>query len=173
MPAGPPGSDSEGSFYAGVGLVEMRSGQVSLPVGPVWHTHNEHHHASTEPERHTGYLTLATWRRDGFASLEAESVGSFTTVPFTFEGGRLQVNAWTRFGGELSVELVDVSTATMREAGSTVPGRTFADCDAIDGDHLETTILWNGDSDLSAWEGKSVRLRVRMRRARLYALQFV
>ncbi len=173
VPAGPPGSDSEGSYYAGAGLVSMRPGQVSLPVGPVWHTHNEQHHDSSDPERHTGYLVQATWRRDGFASLEAESAGSFTTVPFTFEGGSLQVNAWTRFGGELSVELVDASTATMKEAGTTVAGKTFADCDAITGDHLETTISWGGDSDLSAWAGKQVRLRFRMRRARLYALQFV
>ena len=61
----------------------------------------------------------------------------------------------------------------MREAGTTVAGKTFADCDAISGDHLETTISWNGASDLSAWVGKPVRLRVRMRRARLYALQVV
>ena len=151
----------------------MRSGQVSLPVGPEWRTHNESHFPPSGAPRHTGYLTLATWRRDGFVSLEAESQGSFTTVPFTFEGGRLLVNAWTRFGGELSMELVDASTASMREAGDTVAGRTFADCDAITGDHLETSISWNGDSDLSAWAGKPVRLRVRMRRARLYALQFV
>ncbi len=34
-------------------------------------------------------------------------------------------------------------------------------------------VAWIGDSDLFAWAGKQVRLRVRMRRARLYALQFV
>jgi len=173
VPAGSPGSDSEAGYYAGAGLVSTRSGQLSLPVGPEWHTHNESHFAPSGPPRHTGYLTFATWRRDGFVSLEAESQGSFTTVPFTFEGGRLKVNAWTRFGGEVSFELVDASTASMREAGTTVAGKTFADGDAISGDHLETTISWNGASDLSAWVGKPVRLRVRMRRARLYALQFV
>ena len=114
-------------------------------------------------------------------SLEAEAEGYCSTVPLTFEGGRLEVNAWTRFGGEIQVEVVDASRETTGRASDGVvgvpskpiEGRTFDDSDSISGDVLKHTVTWNGESDLSAWAGKPVRLRLRMRRARLYAVQFV
>ena len=176
---GEPGSDAEGGFYAGCGLVSMKPGEVSLPIGPVPRTHNQGHYAvgRTAPAPHRGYLCLATWRQDGFTSLEAESQGACTTVPFTFSGGRLEVNAWTRFGGEIRIEVVDATEETMSFTDSptspAIAGRGFQDCDPISGDALEHAVTWNGDSDLSAWSGKLVRLRLQMRRARLYSIRFV
>ena len=180
VPGGEPGTDSEGGYYAGAGLVSFRPDKVSLFVSPTWHTHNEGHYGSGRASgTHRGYWSTATWRKDGFVSLEAPDEGSFTTIPITFEGGRLTINAWTRFGGELSFELADASTEHMGRFGEGAPaesaapirGRTFNDCDPFAGDSTSHTVTWNGESDISPWANRPVRLRVRMRRARLYALQ--
>lgn len=171
IPAGPPGSDNEGGAYLGVGVVGMRPGEWSVPLSPEATTHNQ---GEGGVHRHNGYVCLATWRRDGFVSLEAEDEGHFSTVPMRFSGGKLEVNAWTRFGGEIRFELADASNETLGRTGGrsaeTVAGRSLADCDPITGDHPDHVVTWNGESDVSMLAGKPVRLRVHMRRARLYSL---
>jgi hypothetical protein len=168
VPAGEPGSGWEGGVYAGCGLVSMKPGEWSLPLGPQWHTHNQEHFPEGRlgQRPHRGFLCRAIWREDGFTSLEAETEGRCTTVPLTFTGNRLQVNVWTRFAGEVRVELAEVK-------GETVPGRSFADCDPISGDAPAHTVTWKGESDVSAWQGKPMRLRFLLRRARLHAVQFM
>ena len=118
-------------------------------------------------------MLTASWRQDGFVSLEAESLGGCSTLILAFSGSRLVLNAWTRFGGEILVELADASRDNRRTHAPAIPGRAFEDCDPISGDHLDRTVTWRGQADLSAWSGRPVRLRIRMRRARLYSLRFV
>ena len=176
IPADELGTHSKGGIYAGCGLVSIRPGEWSLAITPEAITHNQSSYMSPDEIStlpHHGYVCLATWRQDGFTSLEADSEGGFTTVPLTFTGSRLEVNAWTRFGGEVRVELADQSGETYERSSETVSGRTFEECDPISGDRLKHTVTWRGESDLSAWAGKPVRLRFRMRRARLHAIQFV
>ena len=179
-PGGEPGTPSEGGYYAGSGLVSYRPGEVSLPISATWHTHNEGHYGETRTSgTHGGHWSTATWRTDGFVSLEARDAGSFATVPITFEGGKLTINAWTRFGGEISFELADASSEHMgkfgqgvaAETATAISGRSFDDCDAFTGDSTCHTVTWNGESDISQWANRPMRLRVRMRRARLYAIQ--
>ncbi len=179
-PGGEPGTPSEGGYYAGSGLVSYRAGEVSLPISATWHTHNEGHYGVTRTSgTHGGHWSTATWRKDGFVSLEARDAGSFSTVPITFEGGKLTINAWTRFGGEISFELADASGEHMGKFGqgvtaeqaTAIPGRTFEDCDPFTGDSTCHTVTWNGEADISEWTNRPMRLRVRMRRARLYAIQ--
>ena len=138
IPAGPPGSDNEGGAYLGVGVVGMRPGEWSVPLSPEATTHNQ---GEGGVHRHNGYVCLATWRRDGFVSLEAEDEGHFSTVPMRFQrrearGQRLDslrrgdpvragrpppTRHWGRDGWPLPAE--------------TVAGRSLADCDPITGDH--------------------------------------
>ena len=120
-----------------------------------------------------GYVCWATWRQDGFTSLEAETEGSCATEPFTFSGNRLEVKPWSRFGGGIRIELADASSENMFSSSDGSTGHTYDDCDPVTGDALKHTVTWNGESDLSAWAGKPVCLRFRMRRARLHAFQFV
>ena len=183
IPAGDPARGFDSSVYAGSDLISMRPGECSLPIAPRPCTHNQYEFPGQyEALPHRGYVCLATWRQDGFTSLEAETEGFCATVPFTFEGGRLQVNAWTQFGGGIRVELADTSVQTKcartewepgQGSGSqTIPGYSFADSDPISGDSLNHMVTWNGESDLSAWAGKSIRLRFHLRRARLHAIRF-
>ncbi len=173
IPFGDPGRGFASSIYAGSDLISLRPGECSLPLAPRPCTHNQYEFPGQyESLPHRGYVCLASWRQDGFTSLEAETEGACSTVPFTFEGGRLQVNAWTQFGGGIRCEVADASAQTKWSGSPSVPGRTFADSDPISGDVLHRTVTWNGESDLSAWAGKLIRLRFQMRRARLHAVRF-
>jgi len=173
IPSGEPGSNWEGGVYAGCGLASLQPGEWSLVIGPTHYTHNQPHHSRGQPSArpNRGCLCRAIWRQDGFTSLEAQTEGRCATVPITFTGKRLEVNAWTRFGGEIRVELA--ASDEQMGPGETVAGHAFEDCDPISGDALKHTVTWRGESDLSAWAGKPMRLRFWLRRARLHAIQFV
>ena len=178
IPVGEPGSGLEFSIYAGCELLNLRPGEWSLPISPRPVPHNQWFYRAelpvgTSDASDRGYVCLATWRQDGFTSLEAETEGSCATIPFTFSGNRLEVNAWSRFGGGMRVELADASTETRFSSSEAIAGRTFDDSDPISGDALKHTVTWNGESDLSAWAGKPIRLRFQLRRSRMHAFQFV
>jgi len=174
IPSGEPGSGWEGGVYAGQGLVSFRPDVWTLPLGPRWHTHNQARYAdarSQEPPSR-GYLCRAEWREDGFTSLEAEKEGRCATVPIVFDGRALKVNVWTRFGGEVRVELVDAVGEEMLRS-EPVAGYSFSECDPISGDVPGQIVTWNGRFDLGAWAGRPIRLRFLLRRARLHAFRFV
>lgn len=166
--AGEPGSNWEGGVYAGCGLAELTPGEWSLPIGPKWHTHNQGHYLEGRPANppDQGYLCRAIWRSDGFTSLEAPVQGGCTTRPLAFRGSQLQVNVWTRFGGEVRIELAEAS-------GAPIPGYAFDDCDPITGNAPCHVVAWHSNGDLTALRGQSLRMRFFLRRARLHALQFV
>ena len=166
---GEPGTASEGGVYGGLGIVSLKPGEWSLPFTPRRASHNTVFFDTELPE--TGVVP-ATWRQDGFISLDADGQGSFTTMIIDFTGNHLELNVWTRLGGEVLVELADASKDNRREHSPAIPGRTFADCDLITGDDVAKTVIWGGNSDLSDLAGKSIRARFKMRRAKLYAFQF-
>ena len=174
IPSGEPGSGWEGGVYAGRGLTSFNPGELALVIGPRWHTHNQARFPAERqgdlPSR--GYLCCARWREDGFTSVEATTEGRCTTVPLSFAGHELTVNAWTRFGGEMRVGVVEALGPEMSDTRP-VEGYTIDECDPISGDALKQTVTWNGRSDLKAWAGRPIRLRFLLRRARLHAFQFV
>ncbi len=169
--------DSSGlgsSVYAGCELISLKPGEWALPISPRPTSHNAYEFPGGYPDTtDRGFVCLASWRQDGFTSLEAETEGLCVTIPFTFTGGRLEVSVWARFGGGIRFELADASVETKFEAATAIRGHTFDDCDPVSGDVLNHAVSWHGDSDLSAWSGRPVRLRFQMRRARLHAFQFV
>ena len=189
IPVGPPGSGMEAGVYAGVGLVSIRPGEWSIPIAPQATTHNQcQFEEGIEHMPHHGFVCLATWREDGFTSIEAESEGSFSTSPFTFDGRELEINSWSNYGGAIQVEVAEAPVITKagleavadrdriatvgRGDAPPVEGLTFADCDVITGDNLRRTVTWKGESDLSSLAGKSVRLRFKMHRSRLHSMKF-
>ncbi len=173
IPAGPPGTGLEAGVYAGAGLVNIKPGEWSIPIAPQGTTHNQcQFKEGLEDIPHHGFVCLATWREDGFTSIEAESEGSFTTSPLVFKGSSLKLNTWSNYGGAIKAELVEVPEGRRRGYVPPVAGRSFDDCDVITGDNLHHTVTWNGESDLSAWEGKNVRLRFRLHRSRMHAIWF-
>ena len=117
-----------------------------------------------------------TIRLDGFACMQ--SGGSDVTVitkPFTFEGNTLTLNMSTSAAGFVSVEFLDAEKAP-------IPGFSGNDAYKLFGDDISIKALFkrgNGTSghecslDLSAIEGKVVRIRFILREAKLYSMQFV
>ncbi len=115
----------------------------------------------------TGARGRAVLRLDGFVSADAAYTGGeLTTVPIVFEGDALQLNVDTSAGGVVRVELLDIQ-------GNAIPAFTAADSEEVNGNYIRHIVTWNGQSDVSALAGKSVRLRFRMRDAKLYSFQFV
>ena len=110
-------------------------------------------------------LALAKLRLDGFFFLEAkEKPGTVVTKPFKLEGDKLQVNV-DAVAGYVKVELLDA-------AGKPIPGFSGDAAQTYRGyDNLRLEPRWKGQPDLSALEGKEVRLRFHLTNAKLYAFQ--
>jgi hypothetical protein len=168
IPAGQAGSGVEGGVYAGCGIAETLAGEWAIPLAISAHTHNARPFAGGRIPTDVlerGFICLAYWRKDGFMSLHAPSEGKWTSTPVTFSGRLLRVNALTQYGGEILCELASAS-------GEPIAGFTFEECDPISGDAPDHTVTWRGQSNVAALAGQELRLRWRMRRAHLYALQF-
>jgi len=108
---------------------------------------------------------LATLRRDGFASLNADEDGGLViTRPFIFEGnGDLFVNADVGGDGELRVAVVDEDTAEELDHF----GRD--DSVAITGDVTRSAARWRQRDSLAELKGRYVRLAFHLRNAKLYS----
>ena len=107
-----------------------------------------------------------TFRTDGFVSYHAgPDSGELLTKPLTFNGKRLSLNYEIAAEGNLRVELQDAG-------GRALPGRALAECDPLKGAELDQVVTWQGQSDVSSWEGESVRLRLVFQQADLYSLRF-
>ena len=114
----------------------------------------------------TAHLLRCTLRIDGFASLNASFAGGeMVTKPLVFTGHQLAINYSTSAAGGLRIEIQEAN-------GRPIPGYALADCPEIIGDQIERVVAWTGGSDLSKLAGRAVRLRVTMKDADLYSLQF-
>ena len=111
-------------------------------------------------------LRRITVRKQGFASLHAGAKGGeCVTRPLRFEGKRLHLNYATSAAGSIQIEVQD-------EAGQALAGFSQADMPPLFGDELDAVAMWKAGADLSALTGKTVRLRLHMKDADLFALRF-
>ncbi len=151
-----------------------------------------YHSAYTESKDEQAVYRVVQ-RLDGFISADApyDREGSFITKPFVFKGNRLILNIDTEAAGYAQVGILD-------ENGNPIDGFKTDQCIYINGDFMDTEVEWllNRDElleieieseadyaklskaaktnlDLSSLEGKTIRLEVKMRGAKLYSMQFV
>jgi hypothetical protein len=109
----------------------------------------------------TGSIGLATWKLDRFVSVDAPTEGgTLTTVPLVFAGRRLELNAATKEGGRVIVEILDMA------------GKPMARSEAFAGDDLRHQVVWEEGTDLSQLAGTPIALRFRLQSAELYAFAF-
>jgi hypothetical protein len=154
------GLGPEGSYDSGM----VFSSTVPVAVGEeLWFYYGamNHDHAHEGNE----VIALAKLRRDGFVSLDAEDAGELVTKPVIFEGGRLILNLACEADGYATVELLD-------EADQPLPGYAQSDADRLAGDSVSRIATWRGKSDVRSLAGKPVKLRLALRRAKLYAFGF-
>jgi hypothetical protein len=111
-------------------------------------------------------LRRYTLRLDGFASIGARMRGGeMVTKPVVFQGNRLVLNFATSAGGGVRVELQD-------EAGQAIPGFSLADSPVLFGNTVRHVVAWKGGGDVTTLAGKPVRLRIELKDADLYSMQF-
>lgn len=111
-----------------------------------------------------GALTtgLATLRRDGFASMDAdEAGGTLTTRPVRFNGKHLFVNV-DNPKGALRVEVLD-------RTGHVLAPFTVESCIPMAADKTLAPVRWKGIEDLSSLARQEVRFRFHLTNGALYA----
>lgn len=141
--------------YPAWGMLQLTPGEWSL----YWNEHYKH----SNPR-----LRRGTLRIDGFASLHAggEGVGEVLTRPMVFSGRKLEINYATSAAGTMQFALCD-------EAGNAFDGFSLDDSEMLFGNAIDHVVTWRGRvADLGAFAGRSIRLRVRLQDADLYAIRF-
>jgi len=154
IPTGGPGRFDEGMILA----VANAPVVVGDEMWVYYAAFNTGHGATMPPKRAT--IGLATWRSDGFVSLDGSySGGEVETVPLETEGGALFVNADVS-RGSLRVEVLDAS-------GAVIPGYARTECSPVEGDGVRLRVRWGDQTRLPA--SGSVRLLFLPVRARLFS----
>jgi len=114
----------------------------------------------------TAHLDRYTLRQDGFASVRAGyDGGTLITTPLLFQGNALYINFSTSAAGSVRVALLD-------ESAKPITGFSDEDSDEIIGNMIERIVSWNGQTDVGAYAGKSVRLKFTLKDADIYGFQF-
>ncbi len=114
----------------------------------------------------TAHLRRYSLRLDGFASVRAPYAGGeMVTKPLTFAGTRLLLNFSTSSAGSIRVELQDAG-------GRSLPGYTLGESREMIGNHIDREVSWAAGADVAALAGRTVRLRLLMQDADLFALRF-
>ncbi|MBM3734198.1 MAG: hypothetical protein FJW39_00285 [Acidobacteria bacterium] len=165
LPRGAHGEWDAGAVYASPNLVKLPDGRLAVPFSGRSISHNEHWFSSFygETADRTG-AAWATWPDGRLAGIEAAALGEFTVKSAEFNGSRILVNARTGRAGSLDVEL--------REKGKAIPGFTFAESFAMEGNHLWSPVRWRGQDSLAALRGRKLELRFRLREAKVFGYRF-
>ena len=167
LPNGPEGSWDEHLCYT------VQAPIVREDLGEIWIYYEGfggRHVFNQRGEQQRGQIGLAILRLDGFVSITG--AGSLTTRPLVFEGNRLRINATgrDRYAGDgygtVKVALLDGETS------QALPGYGLDDCRVFGGDSISHTVSWRGSADVGALEGKPVRVRFQVHRAKLFSFQF-
>lgn len=134
------------------------------------HTHGEGRtsreaHAVGDPAKIDNPIALRVEQRlDGFVSADsAYTGGTLTTKPFAVESDELKLNIDTSASGVAHAGLLN-------EDGSSIPGFALEDCDRIQGNDTQYVVTWKGSSDVSKLKGKHIKLVLRSRSAKLFAV---
>ena len=99
-------------------------------------------------------VRAATWRKDGFVSLDAAGKGSLTTQPLVFAGKRLLLN----FEGALTVAVLDERGKALKELKP----------QTLKANAVAQPVNW----DLSKVAGQPIRLQIDLDRGRLWSFRF-
>lgn len=111
-------------------------------------------------------LRRFTYRVDGYVSLRSGAAGGqLLSKPLRFEGSRLILNATTAPQGSIRIELQDAG-------GEALPGFAADECQPIEGDRLDHPVRWGDAGQLDKLQGQTIRIRMVMRDADVYAVGF-
>jgi hypothetical protein len=86
-----------------------------------------------------------------------------TTKPLVFIGDTLIVNANAE-GGSITVEALDADNQP-------IEGFSAAQCRPLTTDDLRHVVTWNDNPDCHTIQGRPIRLRFQLERAKLYSFE--
>ena len=127
-----------------------------------YYTGARHTHGLDLKDRYKA-IGRATWRLDGFVSLDADK-GVVETIPLHIPSGDLHINATTT-DGSIGVELLS-------STGQIQTGFSIDDCIPLTGNSTKHRIRWKssvGAELILADACQPLRLRFVLNRAQLYA----
>jgi hypothetical protein len=153
-------------YSGGTGWVRPAS-RLVVTADEIWMYYSsgpsEMHEDSAHSDKWMVGMGLAKWRRDGFVSLHAgQEGGELLTTPFVVDGTEIHLNV-DASDGQATVEVLN-------SQGKPIEGlKVGRPSEPVRGDHVDAAVRWP-ESDLAAWNGKPVTLRIRLRNADLYSL---
>jgi hypothetical protein len=150
----PFGQWNGGCIWALPELIELPNGDWALP----YQAHNVPH--KYPRGQRVGGMGYALWPKGRMVALVAEDVGEFTIIPIIAPGRRLKINALT------------LRTGWIKIAANGVEGRSLEDSLPIVGDQPWTRVAWKSGEDLGVEPGQMVTLRIQLKQAELFGLEF-
>ena len=81
---------------------------------------------------------------------------------------QLRLNYRCRPGGWIKVEILRNIPSRIHPDVDPIAGLTFEESDLLQGDSLDQTVTWNGNSNLSE-VGEMLAIRIRMFQAKIFA----
>ena len=152
-----------GAIYMGWGMIR-HGDEIWQYYGGEPYTHGDY---EMERDCYQGVIRRLVQRLDGFVSADADYTGGEIITPLLrFEGACLQLNVDCGALGEVWVELLD-------ERSLPIEGFTMDDAVSVDRNGVAQEVWWKAGPDVGKLAGRPMRLRIRMRAAKLYAFQFV
>jgi hypothetical protein len=162
IPLGKTGSWDDGTLYTSSNM-QVTDKEMGVYFGAMSLPHGGSSPTITQYAR----IAKASWRRDGFVSLYngGTDAGAITTKTITFTGKQLLVNTKLDVGGSLRVEVLD-------KDGKAISGYDVKQCKAIIGDQYMAVINWTKGADVSALQGKEIKLRFHLSGGNIYSYWF-
>lgn len=128
-----------------------------------WNMYITSHYA--QPDRPVRIDRLSI-RPMGFVSAHATwTAGELLTVPLTFTGQELQINASTSAAGSIRVQVEDLQ-------GNILEGLSFDDMSPMFGDRLQWPVPWTNPKPIQKLRNTPVRVRFELRDADLFGFRF-
>lgn len=113
-----------------------------------------------------GVIYRYVQRVDGFVSLDFDAEGGrCLTAPVKVDDPRLTLNLDTAVLGHLRAGLLDAE-------GKPIAGFGPDDCEVLRTNSTRALVTWKGGADLSALQGREVRLSITGERAKLFSFYF-
>lgn len=162
LPVGKAGAWDDGTVYTASNILTT-SKEVVLYYGAM----NLPHGGSTSGQEQYANIARATWRADGFMSLQnaGDDAGVITTKPVSFDAKNLKVNAKMGAGGFLKVEVLDLED-------NPIKGFAVKQSKPIIGDQYNAKVSWLGNENLAKLIGKKVKLRFHLKNGNFYSFWF-
>lgn len=152
-----------GNFDGGMILFVANTPVVYNDQTLVYYTGFKTTHGGSMPPKRAD-VGLASWRLDGFVSLDGGSYGGeVETVPLSVSGNQLEINVDASHGSACA-ELLS-------EDGKVLPGYSMEDCVPVVSDEVHHVIHWKGKDALP--NGHPLRFRFRLRDASLYSFRIL